>query len=100
MPPVQKRDYPTVMVTIGEKINDMQLRGIDPAHLEIVLGEQTDQLMLNSTGAIFLLDGSGPGPKPGTLHGAKINNFPVVVDGSTPWLVTVRRKRGLGGPKG
>ena len=89
------------MVSIGEKINDLQLRGLDPKQLEIVIGAETDKMLIDSTGAIFLpAGGCEPGPKPDTLHGAKINGFPVVVDSATPWLVNVRRKRGLGGPKG
>lgn len=84
------------MMTIGRKLHDFELHGTPAASCEIVLGSETDKMMMGCSGAIFMIDGSAPAPQPNTLHGAKINGVHTVVDQATPWLVTVRIRRKAG----
>lgn len=81
--PMENHDRPGTVYEIGRKIHEFRQRGFKPEQLEVVIGVETEIVMILECGAY--LTGTFE-KKPPTIHG-----LPYIVS-DTPRLATVRLK--------
>jgi hypothetical protein len=80
---------------IGRKLHDLELQGIPAAACEIVLGRETETILMAhlDTMVLFTLDGRARAKGLGRMAGGKLDGVPVVVDSDTPHLFTARIRK-------